>query len=60
MTSVLITTGVSAINTPHAIEGNIIVRCTTAGTVILQMASEVNGSDAQLNIGTAVIVERVV
>lgn len=60
MTAELITTGVSAINTPHAIDGDIIVRCTTAGTVILQMASEVNGSAAQLNIGTAVIVERVI
>ena len=60
MTSELITTGVSAINTPHSIEGNIIVRCTTAGTVILQMASEVNASSAQLNIGTSVIVERVI
>lgn len=60
MTAELITTGVSVINTPHAIDGDIIVRCTTAGTVILQMASEVNFSSAQLNIGTAVIVERVI
>jgi hypothetical protein len=59
MTSELVTTGVSAINTPHAIEGEIIVRCTVAGTVILQMASEVNLSSAQLNIGTTMIVERI-
>ena len=60
MTAELITTGVSAINTAHAIEGNIIVRCTTAGSVMLLMASEVNASSAQLNIGTSVIVERVI
>jgi hypothetical protein len=59
MTSELVTTGVSAINTPHSIEGEIIVRCTVAGTVILQMASEVNLSSAQLNIGTTMLVERI-
>lgn len=59
MTSQLITTGVSANNTPHSIGANIIFRCTVGGTVLITMASEVNASAAQLNIGSTCIVERI-
>lgn len=59
MTSELITTGVSAINTPHSIEGEIIVRCTAGGSCRLEFASEVNASACQLNAGTTMLVERI-
>lgn len=59
MTSELVTTGVAAINTPHYVGGEMIFRCTVAGTVLFTMASEVNASSAQLNIGSSVIVERI-
>lgn len=59
MTSELVTTGVNVANTPHSVGGNIIFRCTVAGTVLVTMASEVNTSAAQLNIGSTCIVERI-
>jgi hypothetical protein len=59
MTSEFITTGVAVINTPHHIGADIIFRCTVGGTILMQMASEVNASSAQLNIGTSFIFERI-
>lgn len=58
MTSQLITTGVGGINSPHFIGCDVIFRCTTSGTVLVTMASEINLSAAQLNIGSTCVVER--
>jgi hypothetical protein len=58
MTSQLITTGVGGINSPHFIGCDVIFRCTTSGTVLVTMASEINASSAQLNIGSTCVVER--
>lgn len=58
MTSEIVTTGVAVINTPHFIGGDIIFKCTTSGTILVTMASEVNASSAQLNIGSTCVVER--
>jgi hypothetical protein len=55
----LITTGVSNINTPHAIEGEIIFICTAGGSYRLEFASEVNASSCQINAGTTMLVERI-
>lgn len=60
MTSQLITTGVGGINSPHFIGCDVIFRCTTSGTVLVTMASEINTSSAQLNIGSTCVVERLV
>ena len=59
MTSELITTGVNVANTPHFIGADIIFKCNTSGTINITMASEVNASAAQLNIGTTAVIERI-
>lgn len=59
MTSELITTGVAVINAPHFVGADVVFRCTVAGTVLVTMASEVNTSAAQLNIGSTCVVERI-
>jgi len=59
MTSELVTTGVAVANTPHFIGADIIFKCTTSGTINITMASEVNTSAAQLNIGTTAVIERI-
>jgi hypothetical protein len=60
MTSELVTTAVSTINSPHFIGGDIIFKCNTSGTINITMASEINLSSAQLNIGSTCVVERLV
>jgi len=59
MTSELVTTGVAVINTPHFVGADVVFRCTVGGTVLVTMASEVNASAAQLNIGSTCVVERI-
>lgn len=56
VSSVLTTTGVSVINTPHYIGGKFIFTCTQTGNLILKWASEVNATSAQLNAGTTVLI----
>lgn len=58
MTSELVTTGVGGTNSPHFIGCDVIFKCNTSGTIIIQMATEINLSAAQLNIGTTCVVER--
>ena len=60
MTSELVTSGVGGINSPHFIGCDTIFRCTTSGTVLVTIASEINLSAAQLNIGSTCMVERIV
>jgi hypothetical protein len=60
MTSELVTTAVSTINSPHFIGCDIIFKCNTSGTINITMASEINSSLAQLNIGSTCVVERLV
>jgi hypothetical protein len=55
--SFLLTTAVNPINAPHIWGADFVFHCTTGGTLSLQWASEVAGSAAQLNIGSAMIVE---
>ena len=55
----LITTGVGAINTPTMLQAEIIVRCIDGGTFKTWFASEVNTSQAQLNIGTTFVIEEI-
>ena len=57
--SSLTTTGVSAINTPHAVEMYLNFVCTVAGTLEIRWASEVAASAAQLNAGSSLFVESV-
>ena len=54
--STLTTKGVGTINQPHHIGGHLIFNCTTTGTFQVQWASEVAGSAAQLNAGSALYV----
>lgn len=55
--SSLLTTAVNPINSPHHVYLEFIYRCTTSGTIALQFASEVATSAAQLNLGSALVVE---
>ena len=60
MTSELVTSGVGGINSPHFIGCDIIFKCNTSGTINITIASEINLSAAQLNIGSTCMVERIV
>src|SRR5574343_392651 len=51
----LITTGVTAINSPHYIKATVVFICTVSGTFNVGWASEVNASASQLNAGSALI-----
>jgi hypothetical protein len=51
----LITTGVTAINSPHFIRADLLFTCTTSGTFNVGWASEVAASAAQLNAGSGLI-----
>lgn len=55
--SSLTTTGVSAINTPHSIHLVAVIRCTADGVFGIRFGSEVEGSQAQLNTGSVLIVQ---
>lgn len=55
--SSVLTTAVNPINSPHAFGAEFTFRCTTGGTVSIQFASEVAASAAQINIGSALVVE---
>lgn len=55
--SVLITTGVSAINTPHFLHMLIDFTCTGSGTFNIQWGSEVGASAAQINAGSKLTYE---
>jgi hypothetical protein len=58
VTTGITTTGVSAINIPHAIEMEFIYVCTASGNIPITWASEVNLSASQLNAGSTLIYER--
>jgi len=53
--STLTTTGVTAINSPHAISMDIVFICTGTGTFNIVWGTEVNASAAQINAGSALI-----
>lgn len=55
--SSLTTTGVSGINTPHSIHIVAVIRCTADGVFGVRFGSEVEGSQAQLNAGSVLIVQ---
>lgn len=55
--SFLLTTAVNPINSPHIWGADFVFVCTTGGTLSLQWASEVAASAAQLNAGSALLVE---
>lgn len=55
--SSLTTTGVSGINTPHSIHIVAVIRCTAGGVFGIRFGSEVEGSQAQLNAGSVLIVQ---
>lgn len=59
MASSLLTTGVSAANTPHYLLADFIVNCTGSGTLQITFASEVASSAVQLNAGSVFIVNEV-
>ena len=54
--SFITTTAVGVIKLPHSIHSVLTFNCTTSGTFQLQWASEVAGSAAQLNAGSALYV----
>ena len=54
----LITTGVTAINSPHYIKAKVIFQCTVSGTFNVGWASEVAASAAQLNAGSTLIYQQ--
>ena len=54
----LITTGVTAINSPHYIKAKVVFVCTTSGTFNVGWASEVAASAAQLNAGSTLIYQQ--
>ncbi len=56
----VLTSGVTAINSPHNIGMEFVFNCTTSGTLAIQFASEVALSAAQLNIGSVLIVEEII
>lgn len=53
------TPSVSAINTPHHIRAEFVVVCTGTGVLEVRWGSEVGASAAQLNAGSALLVERI-
>lgn len=53
--STLTTTGVTAINSPHAISMDIVFTCTGTGTLNIVWGTEVNASAAQINQNSALI-----
>lgn len=55
--SFIISTGVSVINSPHYLTGELIFDCLTSGVFQLQFASEVASTSAQLNARTVMIIE---
>lgn len=55
----LITTGTGAVNTPVMLNAEMVVRCIDSGTFKTWFASEINASQAQLNIGTTFIIEEI-
>ena len=54
--SFITSTGVSAINTPHNLNANLVLTCVTSGIFQVQWSSEVANSPAKLNEGTVMIV----
>ena len=55
----LITTGTGVVNTPVMLNAEMVVRCIDSGTFKTWFASEINASQAQLNIGTTFIIEEI-
>jgi uncharacterized membrane protein YjjP (DUF1212 family) len=55
--SVLLTTAVIAINSPHCVSGDFVVHATATGTIQMTFASEVNGTLATLLNGASLIVQ---
>ena len=55
----LLTTGTGAVSTPVMLNAEMVVRCIDSGTFKTWFASEMNASQAQLNIGTTFIVEEI-
>ena len=55
----LLTTGTGAVSTPVMLNAEMVVRCIDSGTFKTWFASEINASQAQLNIGTTFIVEEI-
>ena len=55
----LLTTGTGAVNTPVMLNAEMVVRCIDSGTFKTWFASEINASQAQLNIGTTFIIEEI-
>lgn len=53
----LTTTSVAAINTPHHVSMDVVFYCTASGSVSVQWGTEIAGSAAQLNAGSALFVE---
>jgi len=58
-TTGVITTGVGAINIPVSIDSEAIINCITSGTFKIMFASEIAGSQAQLNKYTTIILEEI-
>lgn len=56
--SFMTSSGVGVINSPHNWAASAVFNCTTGGTFVVQWATEVAASASQLNIGSALIVER--
>ena len=55
----LITTGTGVVNTPVMLNAEMVVRCIDSGKFKTWFASEINASQAQLNIGTTFIIEEI-
>jgi hypothetical protein len=55
----LVTTGVSAINTPHFIQCDFVFQCTASGTLAIAFGSEVAASTATLNANSLLTYERI-
>jgi hypothetical protein len=49
---------VAVINSPHNIQSKVVFNCTTAGTFSVQWGSRINGSSAQLNAGSIMIITK--
>jgi hypothetical protein len=56
--SFLLTTGVSATNTPHSINAVLTFTCTTSGTFNVGLASENNGTSVQLNANSTLLYQQ--
>ena len=50
---------VLVVNTPVMLNAEMVVRCIDSGTFKTWFASEINASQAQLNIGTTFIIEEI-